>query len=224
MSYAPYGMALLFAFLLWRMYAGNHQRVIAGRAQLLEKCHALLGQPVPGSGGAGYATLSGRRDELKIDLRLEEDHLAMRKIPVLWLHLTIEDPKPMTDGMLDILVRPQNTESYSPGWDWNVAVKPLPGWPSHARYVSKTAPPDLAAIDREVVQLFSDEHVKELIITPRRIRLTWLARQADRGEYLLLRAIHFDSTPIPAETVSSLLGQLLEIRQRLKGHDHGFDR
>ena len=54
------------------------------------------------------------------------------------------------------------------------------------------------------------------MVTPERIRLTYMARQADRGHYLLLRAAEFDYTPIDADEVAALLRQLQHLLVNLE--------
>lgn len=217
MQLAPYFLSLLFAAVLARMYLTHHRRTLAGRASLLDTCKPLLRSAVPGRNEAGYATLEGLYDGYRVRLTLEEDHLALRKIPSLWLHLLIESDRAGSSGTLGMLVRPQNTEFYSPSWDWEHAVAPPPGWPQHAIYRTRGELPDIARIDMRVKALFEDEKTKELIVTPQRIRLTYQAKQAERGDYLLLRSATFDHDPLPPDTVQALLRHGVGLHQDLEG-------
>ena len=217
MQIAPYLLSVLFLAVLTWMYMHHHRRTMAGRTGLLDACKPLLRSAMPGRNEAGYATLEGVYEGYRVRLTLEEDHLAMRKIPSLWLHLLIESDMPGTAGTLGMLVRPQNTEFYSPSWDWEEAVAPPAGWPSHAIYRTRGVLPDIARIDARVKQLFDDEKTKELIVTPQRIRLTYQAKQAERGDYLLLRSATFDHDPVSSETVHALLRHGIGLRRDLEG-------
>jgi hypothetical protein len=141
----------------------------------------------------------------------------MRKIPSLWLHLSVEGAGSETIGTLDMLMRPQNTEFYSPSWSWDGHVAPLPGWPVHAIYRTQGETPDMQAIDTHVRQLFADDKAKELLLTPQVVRLTYQAKQAERGEYLLLRSTNFDDSPLSSDTVLVLLERAVGIRQDMEG-------
>ena len=62
-----------------------------------------------------------------------------------------------------------------------------------------------------------DKKTKELIVTPQRIRLTYQAKQAERGDYLLLRSATFDHDPLPPDTVQALLRHGIGLHQDLEG-------
>lgn len=210
-------LATLFIAILWWMYREHHRKTRHGRSRLLDQCLDLLHSPRLTRSEAGYAQLEGRYCGYRVRMSLEEDHLTLRKIPSLWLHLLVEGKGTTTAGTLDMLMRPQNTEFYSPSWDWDGNVTPLPGWPGHALYRTQDEPPDLQVIDPHVRQLFSDDKAKELLLTPRAVRLTYQAKQAERGEYLLLRSANFDHSPLHSDTVRQLLERAVGIRQDLEG-------
>lgn len=212
----PLVLSLIFAVVLGWMYWRHHRQTWRVRGRLLDECAGLLEQPVFSSNEAGYAVLEGRYSGYSVRLTLEEDHATPRKIPSLWLHVTVEG-RNEARGTLDMLVRPQNTEFYSPSWHWDGDVQPLPDWPAHALYRTCATPPDLQLIDAPIRRLFADEKAKELLLTPRRLRLTYQAKQADRGEYLILRATSFDAQPLPQGDISALVDQAVQLRSKLEG-------
>ena len=61
-------------------------------------------------------------------------------------------------------------------------------------------------------QLFSDEKMKEFLITPTMLRLTYMANQAERGEYLIMRNAVYEDAPISKNTVEILLKQAIAMR------------
>ncbi len=221
MNYAAVSMSVLFMGILGWMYFLNHRATRRGRSGLLDQCAALLDHPEISRNEAGYANLEGRYQGFAVRMMLEEDHLGVRKIPSLWLHLVVKG-KASVAGTLDMLMRPQNTEFYSPSWDWHGQVTPLPGWPWHAIYRTRDEAPDLQKIDASVRRLFDDEKAKELLLMPQSIRLTYQAKQADRGEYLLLRAAAFDHDPLSQDAVRELLDQAVGIRQSLEGNQNEY--
>ncbi|MCX4187089.1 hypothetical protein [Methylophaga sp. OBS4] len=213
-------LAIVFSFALWWLYKQHHRQVIQSRASLLDSCGKVMTVSETRFNAAGYASIRGFFNQTPLSLRVEVDNLTARKIPVMWLHIKLERNTSATTGSLDILVRPQNTEFYSPSWQWSQPVKPLAGWPEHARYMSRDVTPDLQAIDADVRTLFADEKTKELLITPDAVRLTYLIRQADRGNYLLLRSVHFDDNPIDSDQVAALARQLQRLQYNLDGGEN----
>ena len=202
-------LVLFSSSCLFVMYRRHHQQVLASRSQVFDDCHDVVQMTSSTIDGQGYAAVLADWNNARVKLSVEVDNLTARKLPVMWMHLTLyRTHKDSSGATLDILVRPQNTESFSPSWLWLKPVMPLGGWPQHARYMTKTQPPSLTGIDQDVKDLFADDRCKELLITPGAIRLTYLAKQSDRGHYLLLRAINFDDKPIESNLIKGLLQKL----------------
>ena len=208
-------IATVFTVLFGLAYRRHNQKVMQSRAAILSDCQKMIERPEYQADSSGFARILGQSQGLTVALAIEVDNLTARKLPVMWLHLTVFRSRPATES-LDILVRPQTTDIFSPSWDWAKSVTPLGGWPEHARYMTMGEPPLLQAIDNDVKTLFADKRCKELLVTPERIRLTYMARQADRGHYLLLRAAEFDYTPIDADEVAALLRQLQHLLVNLE--------
>ena len=59
------------------------------------------------------------------------DHVAFRKIPSLWVLVTVFGEIPY-GGVFDLLVRPQNVEFYSPSSTLGTIIPNPPGWPREA--------------------------------------------------------------------------------------------
>jgi hypothetical protein len=58
--------------------------------------------------------------------------------------------------------------------------------------------------------------MKELLVTPSMLRLTYMAQQAERGEYLIMRNAVFAQAPIKREILEALLKQAISIRQHIE--------
>jgi hypothetical protein len=56
--------------------------------------------------------------------------------------------------------------------------------------------------------LFADERAKELVISPKGLRIVWLAEEADRGRYLLFRDAELGHRPLARDVLSPLLTRL----------------
>lgn len=209
-------MAAVFSVLLWRMYRHHHRMVMQARSDLLSQSSKVINIKKRVADRAGFQHLLGDYDGISVGLKLEVDNLTARKLPVMWLHITMRRSVE-SRGSLDILVRPHTSDVFSPGWNWNKPVTPLKGWPQHARYVSRDRAPSLESIDSEVRTIFADQMAKELLITPEAVRLTYLIRQAERGQYLLLRSAEFDMQPIDSGEIAALTRQLQKLLAKLDG-------
>ena len=205
---------LVIALFGW-FYYRNRQQVMQARKAIFSDCYKLLNKAQSQPDRAGFVSLTGQLQGVNASMAIEVDNLTPRKLPVMWLHLTVvrENAVP---GTLDILARPNNTEFFSPSWEWSQTVRPLTGWPDHARYMTRDVPPQLSAIDNDVKTLFADKRTKALLITPQYLRLTYMLRQGDRGHYLLLRAADFDYSPIDADEIAALIRQLKHLQDNLQ--------
>jgi hypothetical protein len=156
-------------------------------------------------------------------IRLEPiiDQVAVRKLPSLWLLTTVFAPVPYR-GTVDILARPQNTEFYSPADRLDHTIATPPGWPTHAQ-IRSDDPAAMPPRDRLTphVAMFEDPRVKELVVTPRGVRIVYQIDQAERGHYLVLRQARFAEQPLAALLVQRLLDRAIALQRDLAGTDDG---
>jgi hypothetical protein len=97
----------------------------------------------------------------------------------------------------------------------------LPGsgmaaWPQHAILKYLKQPVDIGLLDKYVPELFADTKMKELLVTPAMTRLTYLIKQGERGEYLLMRNAVYDNVPVSKDIVESLLKKAVAIRRNME--------
>lgn len=209
-------MIVVFSMCLWLIYRRHHHQILRDRAALLSESHKVIDIKQRVLDQAGFAHLAGEFAGTSVALKLEVDNLTARKLPIMWLHITMLRPAG-SEGSLDILMRPQSGDVFSPGWNWERPVTPPKNWPQHARYVSKNKVPSLQRIDGDIQSIFADQRVKALLITPDAVRLTYLARQGDRGQYLLLRMADFDMQPLDPTEIAALSRQLQTLLFNLDG-------
>jgi hypothetical protein len=197
----------------------KYQRVAArknqARSSVFEDCKALLQQAQISQDKANLPVLQGSYAGYKVALSVVEDTLGWRKLPPLWLLIKISANKP-SQGSLDLIVRPANNEFYSPSWQWDGNLTIPPNWPQHAILKYRHKPIDTRLLEHHVPSLFTDEKMKELLIMPEFVRLTYMVKQADRGEYLIMRNAVYDAAPISKDGVEALIKQAITIRQALE--------
>jgi hypothetical protein len=193
------------------MYLRDARRQRRSRSELFTQCLSLFQAYRVTQNGGDFAILEGRYRGHPVKLEPVLDTVAWRKVPSLWLKVTVLAPNPWP-GVLDFLVRPQGVEFYSPGADLAHPLRVPPGWPQHAvlNCDDPSKVPPLTLIEPHIA-LFADQQMKELLITPRGTRLVRQLWQAERAEYLVLRQARFTSVHASPELVGALLDAALSI-------------
>ncbi len=201
-------MMVVVSFKKYRRDVSNKAK---RRSQVFDECLTLLEQVQVSQDKANLPFLTGYYAGFQVSLGLVEDTLGWRKLPPLWILIKLVGSHP-SHGTLDLIVRPSNNEFYSPSWQWDGNLTIPPNWPQHAiiKYQKETV--DLSLLDAYVPKLFADEKMKELLITPTMVRLTYMLTQAERGEYLIMRNAVYEDTPISKSVIEILLKQALAIR------------
>lgn len=196
---------------MYREYHSDINYKTQTRNHVFDECLSLFEHAQATQDKANLPVLKGRYAGFDIALSIVEDTLGWRKIPPLWLLIKVVANHP-SQGTLDLIVRPSNNEFYSPSWQWNGSLAIPPNWPQHAIIKYQEKPADLEVLEEYVPQLFSDEKMKEFLITPTMLRLTYMANQAERGEYLIMRNAVYEDAPISKNTVEILLKQAIAMR------------
>lgn len=160
----------------------------------------------------GFPRMAGRRSGLAFDLQAIPDTLTFRKLPALWVMVTLTEALPL-EATLDLLARPSGHEPFTRFTSLPASLPPLPGLPSDVALrtddASRLPPPDLIARHTE---LFRDPQVKELVLSPKGLRIVILAEEADRGRYLLFREAEMGLTPLDPRRLVALLDRLAALR------------
>lgn len=160
----------------------------------------------------GFPRLTGHHFGLAFDLQAIPDTLTFRKLPALWVMLTLPEPLPIR-VTLDLMARPSGSEAFSRFANLPNALPPFPGLPKDVlvRCDDGPLPPsDLLATHAD---LFADPRVKELILSPKGLRIVILAEEADRGRYLIFREAEMGMTPLSPNRVAPLLNRLRALRK-----------
>ena len=199
--------------LAWRMLQSVRGQAAQRRA-VLDDCTALLGEPSVHDHGTDYPCLRGRYGGAQVEVQPLLDHVGFRKVPSLWLLLTLRAPLPVP-GRLDVLMRPQNIEFYADDGAPEGRRFDLPDdWPPHhlARVDPPHWEPPLAALREAVKPLLDDQSLKQLLLTPRGLRLVVRAGGVRRADYLVLRSLMPEQPRIPAALLQGALEAALRVR------------
>ena len=199
--------------LAWRFLQMARAQAVQRRA-VLDDCTALLGEPGVHDRGTDYPCLRGRYGGAPVEVQPLLDHVGFRKVPSLWLLLTLRAPLPVP-GRLDVLLRPQNIEFYADGGAPQGERFDLPSdWPAHhlARVDPPGWAPPLAALREALQPLLDDQSLKQLLLTPSGLRLVVRAGGVRRADYLMLRSLMPEQTRIPAALLQRTLDAALRVR------------
>ena len=205
----------LMVVLLYRKYHRDISFKTQVRNNVFDDCLVLLQQPQLNHDKANLPVLNGSYNGYQVALSIVEDTLGWRKIPPLWLLIKVAANQPSL-GTLDLIVRPSNNEFYSPSWQWEGNLTIPSSWPQHALIKYQQQPANLASLEPYIPALFADQKMKELLITPAMVRLTYMANQAERGEYLIMRNAVYENVPISKNVVEVLLKQAIAIRSSME--------
>jgi len=219
MEYDLVALALAFGAVLWWMHRRNRIQVRADRSRMYENVLNLFDNPEITQDEVNFPVLEADYNGWRVKLEPIADHVNVRKVPCLWLLVTVRGRMPHA-GTLDFLVRPQNTEFYSPASLLPERIEIPPGWPQHAILQSddpRGMPP--AELLTPHVRLFDDPKMKELLVTPRGVRLVYQLDQATRPNYMVLRQMIFHHFTLQTEFATGLLDAAIAIITDLRTPD-----
>jgi len=198
---------------LGAVYMTDLRREKSRRSVAFDDCQDLLQDRSLHLEEDGYPSLAGRFDGHEVGLKLLADTIQLRKLPILWLMVTVKRKLPVP-GVLDLMVRASNSEYYSPHGELNKAI-PLPkGWHDQLTIRSDKAnamSPLLGPLEGQVNDFLDDGRGKEILITPRGVRLVYRFAESDRGHYLVTRLPKFEQQKVEMHTASMLLRQAMNI-------------
>lgn len=161
----------------------------------------------------GFPRMTGRRNGLGFDLQAVPDTLTFRKLPALWVLVTLPEPLPL-HATLDLMARPSGNEPFTRFADLAQSLPTPPDLPKEIAIRSDDAAriprPDLVARHAD---LFQDARVKELVLSPKGLRIVILAEEADRSRYLIFREAEMGRAPLPPARLEPLLDRLAAIRE-----------
>lgn len=196
--------------LTW-LYRRDRRRHGERRAAFFNDCLSLFEQYRVTQDDIYFPVLEGRYQGYSFRLEPIVDHVVFRKIPSLWLKVTLVAPTRYR-GVFDLMMRLQGTEFYSPFGDLAQRVAVPPGWPRDASIASddpEAMPPvDLLAPH---IRVFDDPRMKEMLVTPRGVRLVYQAEQAERIHYMVLRQIEFANEHLSITLARALLNATVDL-------------
>jgi len=196
----------------------EHRGVLAARRRLLNSCAGVLERAELSHGGDGFPRLAGQYEGRPVRVELIPDTMTIRRLPQLWLSVSLLDRNPGVAGF-SILVRPTGNEFYSLNTHFSHRYEPPPGFPAEALIRGdRGAGRLLAELSAPIGAILADPRVKEVAITERGLRIVRQAGEGKRGEHLLLRQALFENANVSHTDLESVLHHLETLRAIASTH------
>ncbi len=207
--------AALAAFLL-RSWLSASRQAAAFPDLIFSAVKTLFENPEQSLGtGKGTWILSGTYQGHVFQLKAIIDTLATRKLPSLWLLISLPEAQPV-QATLDMMLRPASATSFS-NFDFLPHTLRTPeGFPPEA--VLRTDALQLCPPPKMLLKhldLFREAKAKELLISPRGLRIVMHVAEVDRLRYMVLREARFDDTVIDAAFTEQAMKVLLALNAEL---------
>jgi hypothetical protein len=201
-------VACVALVLLYRRDAAIQKRQ---RGRFFAECLNLFQSYRVEQDGRAYPHLRGKYRDRTVTVEAIIDHLAWRKLPVLWVQVTVLQPTRYR-GVLDLLARPTGAEYFSHAYNLDHHLDVPADWPQEALLCcdDPDAVVPLETLSPYLAQL-GDPKFKELVVTPKGVRLVWRVDQASRAHYASFREIKFETASIGAELARHVLDTALAI-------------
>jgi hypothetical protein len=212
-------LALGLCFLLWRQAKHAQQMAFTSRQAMFRDVLPLLENTTSEPGEAvGSWKVSGRYSDRLLQFQIVVDTLATRKLPSLWLMITLPETQPVS-ATFDLMMRPTGPATFS-GFDFLpvTMVKPV-GFPEYAviRTDNESAPYPADEVRPHLIEFIADRG-KELLISPKGLRVVLQLAESDRARYGVFREANFGDVVIDADLARRCMEMLIAIAGRLTDH------
>ncbi len=174
----------------------------------------VIEKPVFEQKGADeYPRLSGTYRGFPVQIYPLVDTLATRRLPALWLMVTLQDKLPVK-AHFDLMMRPAGPTTFSNFDHLPHTLDPQEGFPEQAVIRTDNAEDVLpASLIAPHLEPFFGPRAKELLITQNGVRIVWLLAEAERARYGVLRQAEFGEVQIEGHLARDLLDRLIAIRK-----------
>ena len=214
-------VGLTGAAVLGAMAVRDHWRLRASRRGLLEPCRRILFGAEITLGGDDFPKIIGQYGGRRVQAELIPDTMTIRRLPQLWLSVTLMEKLPGIYGFA-VLARPSGNDFYSLTESFEQSLTPPAGFPWEVliRGEHVTAQAHLETLAPDLGAILADPCIKEVAVTAKGVRIVRQAAEGRRGEHLLLRQAIFDDAVVSAQEFLRCLGQLEFLAARVARLPH----
>ncbi|MDB5550908.1 MAG: hypothetical protein JWL86_892 [Rhizobium sp.] len=180
---------------------------MASRHRLLDEAAGLLSGAGIMIGPDQFPIATGRiADGRQVKIELIGDSMITRRLPQLWLRVTLYDSGTYRRPLIGALARPTGGEYYSLVHDMREwMAPPKTGAAMLMRGDGSATPWQAERVRSHFTTLFADPQVKEAVISPHGVRVMRQAAQGERTAHLFLRQSRFAIASVAAEDISTAI-------------------
>ncbi|MFI0849571.1 hypothetical protein [Mesorhizobium sp. IMUNJ 23232] len=210
-------LAGALGLVLLRQFQRNRAAAAASRGRLFGEVANLLAEPnFQAMPEPDHPILHGRFRGLPVQLRAVVDTLATRKLPSLWLMVTVPVPTGV-GAVFDFMMRPASASTFS-NYDQLPHIISAPaGWPPDGIARSDNPLPLPAAERLEpALKLLGNARAKEFLVTPQGVRFVVQLAEADRARYGVFRQAEFGDVVVSKPFLAEVLTGMAEVIDNLR--------
>ena len=185
----------------------EHRAALAERHGLLREAEDWLAESHLALAPDAFPIVTGRTaNERQVRLELIADTMVTRRLPQLWLRVTVAQPAGATGPTIGALARPTGSEYYSAVHDMAAWMDPpKTGASMLMRGDGRATAAQAMRIRAAFRALFADGKVKEAVVSPHSCRIIYQVSQGERASHMVLRQARFSLHTVPLETIQSVL-------------------
>ena len=179
----------------------------AARAGYLNLCVPLFQRPLSSVADTGFARVSGQYKGQMFDVQVVPDSLNLRKLPCLWLLVTLVERLPVA-GSYDAMMRATGSETFSKFGDLPDQIAVPAGFPDGCTIRTDAVGDWPGAVVGRYMAGLDPARLKEVVVAEAGVRVVWLAEEADRGRYLLFRDAELGAQALTPAVLAPLMDGL----------------
>jgi hypothetical protein len=151
----------------------------------------LLDDAVVEQDGIGYPSVAGTYRGESVKLELLVDTLTPRRLPRLWLVVTIRRPLPV-QVPVDVILAPVPTDIASPGVTFRYEHERPAHWPEHIRIATREPfrMTELYDVDA-LTDVLHDPLTKSVVLAPGGVRVVHELARGEVASYRVVRRPNF---------------------------------
>jgi hypothetical protein len=197
----------LAALSLWAIGRREHRVAMQARAQLLDEAARTIPESLITHGEDGFPDLTAHlEDGRRWKAEIVADSLVPRRLPQLWLKLTLFEMEERPRPHIGILTRPTGSEFYSMVQDMPDRLLP-PFHPDGPLMMRGRRVPqqEVVRLGAAFQALLSDPLLKEAAATSRGVRIVRRLSEGGRGAHMVFRQMRFPLSAVPCGAIDRAL-------------------
>ena len=192
----------------------EQRKTMTRRHRLLDEARAVLDAPRFALSADHHPVVSAvLEDGTRVTLDVVTDTMVTRRLPQLWLRVTLQGGIPHAWPAIGVLARPTGSEYYSAVHDLNEWLPPpMTQVPMLMRGAPEARENRWHALRQGIAGLIADPKLKEAVVTPQIVRVVIQAAEGERSAHLLLRQARFSVETVSQPTIRQALAIAMELR------------